>query len=327
MKLGETTRSNSHRAKASRSGVFRRRSKLAPEDQARAPASPMPEGKPAQRPEPPPNARNLVVVVLDSLRYDTCIEAGMTNLAKVGAIERRWSYASWTAPSHHNLLMGLLPHTSPTHVFASDLYKTEFRRYNERLGVTDIEFRSFLPDLWLPSFLRDRLGYWTQAMVSMPVLNGATPLNCGFDDYQLMPTHNDMSAMVEQLNFDRERPTFALLNVGETHYPYALSGDDPVEWPRISGVHGVLRRLDTDAGGDDEFFTDEQLSALRERQVRAARHVDDVLGRLFGALPTGTWVVVTSDHGELFGEGGYFGHGPINHEKVLEVPFAEGPSP
>ena len=37
-----------------------------------------------------------------------------------------------------------------------------------------------------------------------------------------------------------------------------------------------------------------------------------------------TVVIVTSDHGELFGEDGYFGHRPIAHEKVLEVPFLEG---
>jgi glucan phosphoethanolaminetransferase (alkaline phosphatase superfamily) len=33
---------------------------------------------------------------------------------------------------------------------------------------------------------------------------------------------------------------------------------------------------------------------------------------------------VTSDHGELFGEAGYFGHGPIAHDKVFEVPYVEG---
>jgi arylsulfatase A-like enzyme len=49
-----------------------------------------------------------------------------------------------------------------------------------------------------------------------------------------------------------------------------------------------------------------------------------VLGRLVEKLPENTWLVVTSDHGELFGEDGYFGHGPINHDKVLEVPFVEG---
>jgi len=26
----------------------------------------------------------------------------------------------------------------------------------------------------------------------------------------------------------------------------------------------------------------------------------------------------------LFGEEGYFGHGPIQHDKVFEVPFVEG---
>jgi hypothetical protein len=36
---------------------------------------------------------------------------------------------------------------------------------------------------------------------------------------------------------------------------------------------------------------------------------------------------VTADHGELFGEDGYFGHGPIQHPKVLEVPFVEGLAP
>ncbi len=41
-------------------------------------------------------------------------------------------------------------------------------------------------------------------------------------------------------------------------------------------------------------------------------------------LPENTWLIVTSDHGELFGEDGFFGHGPIAHEKVLEVPFVEG---
>jgi hypothetical protein len=37
--------------------------------------------------------------------------------------------------------------------------------------------------------------------------------------------------------------------------------------------------------------------------------------------------MVTSDHGELFGEGGFFGHGPVAHEKVFEVFFVEGLSP
>ena len=59
----------------------------------------------------------------------------------------------------------------------------------------------------------------------------------------------------------------------------------------------------------------------------ALEYLDGVFAALFDALPAGTWVVVTSDHGELFGEDRFFGHGPIAHEKVFEVPFVEGVVP
>jgi hypothetical protein len=276
-------------------------------------------------PRPPSGAQNLVVVVLDSLRFDAWQAARLTNLPQLGTVERRWSYASWTAPSHYNLLMGLLPHASPAHVYASEYYKQDFLRYSERLGVPGVEFKSLLPSLFLPTFLRRGLGYRTNALVSMPVLNPRSPINVDFDCYELMPTHNDMAAMLERITFDGERPAFWLLNVGETHYPYALANEDPSTWPRISGVHGVVKRLD-DATAPEvpAFFDQATLDQLRERQIAALEFVDTVVGRLFDMLPRNTWVIVTSDHGELFGEDGYFGHGPIAHEKVLEVPYLEG---
>jgi arylsulfatase A-like enzyme len=49
-----------------------------------------------------------------------------------------------------------------------------------------------------------------------------------------------------------------------------------------------------------------------------------VVEELFDLVPDNTYITITADHGELFGEDGYFGHGPILHEKVLEVPFVEG---
>ena len=283
------------------------------------------------RPEPPAGARNLVVVVLDSLRYDSCAAAAMPNLARLGTLERRWSYASWTAPSHYNLLMGLLPHASPKRVYASDYYKADFLRYRDRLGVDGIEFKSLLPSIYLPTYLRNTLGYFTGAFVSMPVLNRNVPLNRDFDRYELMPRHNDLAAMVDALRFDPDRPSFYLLNTGEAHYPYALPDEDPSEWPRISGVHGVFKHLDDlVVGGQlrDEpeiaFFQQEELDRLRDRQIRAAAYLDGVLERLYDSVPDNTWIIVTSDHGELFGEDGYFGHGPVAHEKVFEVPFVEG---
>jgi hypothetical protein len=286
------------------------------------------EGTPLdfERPEPPAGARNLVLVVLDSLRHDSWVAANPPNLARMGPVERRWSYASWTAPSHYNMLMGLLPHTSPPHVFASEYYKEDFRRYAERLSVEGIDFTRLLPEIYLPTFLRRELGYTTHALVSMPVLNPRTTINRDFDSFELMPTHNDMRAMLPRMSFDPARPSFWMLNVGETHYPYALPHEDPSEWPRVSGVHGVLKRVG-EGGEPAEFFDQPALDALRERQVAAVRYLDDVFAEFYELLPANTWLIVTSDHGELFGEDGYFGHGPIRHDKVHEVPFVEGPVP
>jgi hypothetical protein len=273
---------------------------------------------------------NYVLVVFDSCRYDSFIRAKPKVMRKLGRVERRWSYASWTAPSHFNLLMGLMPHLSPKHVIASEYYKKEFVRFNERLGRSDIEFKSLVPQLYLPPFLKEKLGYATHARVSLPVLNPKTPVNHGFDSFKLMAKHNDMRAMVREMHFSEERPSFWLLNVGETHYPYALPSDPEENWPHVHGVHGVFKHLDDEIVGGKlvsrktRFFNARKLAELRARQVGAVKYLDNVVEELFDIVPKKTYITITSDHGELFGEDGYFGHGPIVHEKVLEVPFVEG---
>ena len=283
------------------------------------------------RRQAPEGARNYVLLVLDSCRFDTFAEAAPRNMLRLGELQRRYSYATWTAPSHYNLLMGLLPHPSPRHVFASELYKQDFVAMGERLGV-ELGMAGMIPRLWLPDTLRNKLGYHTQALVSMPVLNPATPINADFDRYELMDKHNDLRAMIRTLAFPEDRPTFALLNTGETHYPYARPDEPESDWPRIHGVNGVFRQaheaalagqpVPLDAG--PRFFDDDKLARLRARQVDVVRYLDTVIEELYDTVPENTWITITSDHGELFGEGGYFGHGPILHDKVMEVPFVEG---
>lgn len=291
------------------------------------------EGSTDERPQPAADEmNNYIIVILDSCRYDSFMEASPETIMKLGEVESRYSYASWTAPSHYNLLMGLMPHTSPKNVFASEYYKKDFIRFNERLGTTGVEFKSLVPRLYLPDFLRSSLGYITRAMVSLPVLNSHTPANRGFDSWKLMPDHNDMAAMLEEMTFSSSRPSFYLLNVGETHYPYALPSEPRNSWPRISGVHGVFKHLDDHVVGGKlvksdsapKFFDQEQLDKLKARQVETVRYLDKVFEKLFDIVPKNTYITVTSDHGELFGEQGYFGHGPVFHEKVFQVPFLEG---
>lgn len=286
----------------------------------------------AARPTPPVGARNYVILILDSCRYDSFVKAKPKTISRLGAVEKRWTYATWTSPSHYNLLIGLLPHVSPPNVYASEYYKDDFLRFKDRFNVDDMSFGKMVPNLWLPTYLRDQLGYRTNMFVSMPVLNPATPINRGFDEYALMDKHNDVSAMFRKMRFYEERPSFFVLNTGETHYPYATPDEHENDWPRISGVNGVFKHLDDHvrAGGlvkVDEaprFFDDQKMKELHQRQVDAVKWVDRAVEELFDIVPDNTWITITADHGELFGEKGYFGHGPINHEKCIEVPFVEG---
>jgi hypothetical protein len=279
---------------------------------------------------------HIVWVVFDSARYD-CFEAARTPaIDRIGASERRYSYASWTAPSHHAFLMGLTPHANEPGVLSSEANRRDLSQWQMRIGGaqgTALTFADFAPTLSLPLFLK-KLGYRTEAYVSMPVLNPKTLIAQHFDVYELMPVHNDLRAIIGRLSFEGA-PRFIFINAGETHYPYALPGEDGGALPHIPGVHGVWRSLDefledaqaSPAGGATASFDIDRLRPLWNKQVRCIEHLDGVIGELIDVAPRDTWFMITSDHGELFGEGGYFGHGPVMHEKVFEVFFVEGPSP
>lgn len=273
---------------------------------------------------------SLVWVVMDSCRHDALMRAstpavdwfaGFNNVL----VERRYSYASWTSPAHCAFMMGLVPHRNRAGVFASEVYKEDLGLWGERLGVDGMDFGRFIPHLSLPKLLGE-MGYETIGRVSLPVLNETTLLSAHFDDYRMMEDHNDFAGMIEEMDFGGGRPRFYFLNLGETHYPYMLKD---AKLPRISGVHGAVRWLgkEREDGAPGEFFDMERMEWLRDQQVKCVEYIDGLLGEMFRKCPRGTHVILTADHGELFGEGGYFGHGPVIHEKVFEVPFIEGKAP
>ena len=275
-------------------------------------------------------ANNLIYIVLDSCRYDSFLRSQALNMLELGNLQKRYSYASWTSPSHQTILMGLVAHKSEKHVVASDVYKSEFSKWVTRLEIPDLSFKSFLPYLSLPKMLKEN-NYTTIARVSMPVLNRFTSASNFFDDYELMPSHNDFKGMIDIVEFEDDALKFYFFNLGETHYPYMLTGED---LPLISGVHGVFKRMDEfllhgnppDAISD-QFFDPIQMARLHEQQSVCVDYVDSLMAELFNKCPSNTYFIVTADHGELFGEEGYFGHGPIMHPKCFEVPFIEGICP
>jgi hypothetical protein len=278
---------------------------------------------------------HIVLVVFDSTRLDAFTAAAAPNVARLGAAQRRFSYASWTPPSHHAMVMGQLPHRGRPAVFTSVEYQRELWSWVERIGARtgSLDLRGFLPRLSLPMFLRS-LGYRCEAYVSLPVLSSYTLIAADFDRFELMPSHNHFAALMERVRFS-DQPTFFLLNAGETHYPYAVHGERTEGMPHLPGLHGVLKGglvdLSTAEAEAERAFaawcTEARMRRLFDRQVACVEHLDRLMGQLMSRAPASTWFIVTSDHGELFGEDGYFGHGPVMHPKVFEVFLVEGRRP
>ena len=80
--------------------------------------------------------------------------------------------------------------------------------------------------------------------------------------------------------------------------------------------------------GRDCFYTyleNPDLAAKKdsiESQCAALVYVDSQLPRLFDVISDygKQFCILCSDHGEAYGEDGYFGH-RLNHEVVLTVPY------
>jgi arylsulfatase A-like enzyme len=137
-----------------------------------------------------------------------------------------------------------------------------------------------------------------------------------------------------------QRPFFAFLNFYDAHHPYQLpptglrrfaaGGDDALEPERdpIRDWSLLARR----------GFPQQEIASLRNAYDDCVAGLDEHLGRLLDelerrALRERTWVILTADHGESFGEHpGVFRHGTSLYQTEVHVPLvilppAGGPSP
>jgi len=151
------------------------------------------------------------------------------------------------------------------------------------------------------------------------------------------------------LSAAKGRPFFLFVNFMDVHYPNQRPADETVPLEDEVPLQDVyfrdtgdrtrvdpLARFFEDGAYDREqvhaFVSEDQPldPAVRRELVnnydRELRHLDAQLGRLFDYLDaTGlsatTNVVLTSDHGEYFGEHGLVFHSKHLHQEVVRVPF------
>lgn len=133
-------------------------------------------------------------------------------------------------------------------------------------------------------------------------------------------------------DWDGTRPFFWFVNLVECHSPYL----PPRPWndlslpDRVRAARDVTRYQTLEAVwrhcATRESVPPDALARMRHLYGRAIAALDAWIGRLLELLDAhrvldDTIVVVTSDHGENFGEGGLIGHALSLDERLIRVPL------
>jgi arylsulfatase A-like enzyme len=303
-------------------------------------------------PPAPPGARNVVLIVWDTVRaynlsaygYPRSTTPNLAQCARQGVVYNlAIAPAPWTYPSHTCFFTGQWPF-----------------QLNSQW-----KFRLDTPDPTLAEFLVGR-GYQTAGFAAnTPYCSYETGLDRGFAHYEDFPltaqsllgrtvpgtwilmnilfrgrfhqmkwiglrsrgAHGTTEAFLDWLRQRRpDRPFFAFLNYFDAHGPYV----PPPGW---AGRFGIRPKPPRDY---DFLFNMMEVDtrSMPKRQILLARDcyddciafLDEELGRLLDQLSRhglldNTVVIITSDHGEAFGDHGHFGHGPGVYLEEIGVPL------
>ncbi|MDR7418493.1 MAG: sulfatase [Armatimonadota bacterium] len=291
----------------------------------------------------PDRRPNLLLIVLDTARRDRfgCYGYGDSTTPHLDALaeeslvfEHMISTAPWTVPSHASLFTGLYPREH---------------------GADNPTPRIQTAAPTLASHLASH-GYATLCVTNNALINRTTGLAEGFERVVTRPNLRATARLQRQVGYvlgtrdsgaeatnqavmrllpEIRQPFFLFLNYLECHWPYVpmraferrfaprshtwlRSLRTRLEFRKITHMEKVGALL---ARGDHDGVR--LLARLYDAEVAL---VDDRVGRLLAWLRrTGrfddTIVIVTSDHGDMLGEGGQAMHQGSLHEHLIHVPF------
>ncbi len=273
---------------------------------------------------------DVIVVVLDTLRadhvgcygYDRPTTPALDELARVATRYTQCrSTAPWTVPSHASLFTGLLPFEH-----GADAYRGADGRI--------IDARPLDERHWTLAEALQAAGYRTAGFVANQVyLSEKFGFRQGFDVYsaQRRPGGEIVDAALSWLGTSSEQPSFAFLNLLDCHRPYniePLPGGRSAELPVLSteAPGALLDRLVQVVMGSAAGDAGKLAQEVRSQYDHGVAQADAAVARLIAELRrTGrfdsTLLIVTSDHGEYFGEHSLVEHSKDVYEEAVHVPL------
>jgi arylsulfatase A-like enzyme len=294
---------------------------------------------------------NVLVLLWDTVRasslslygYERETTPHLAELARQGVVfDRAFSTASYTLPAHASLFTGRWAHelaaswriplesgpVTLAEVLADAGYRTGAFSAN-RLYVN----REFGLGRGFIHFEEHRIGL--QQIVRSSSLARAvatsTPVRnlLSFDDDLARvraPDHH--RKLVDWLERDGDRPWFAFVNYMEAHTPYLPREPFAHQfgWYRKGATREERRRVQVAARDEPEALP--RAAALHSQRAYDASiaELDAAMADLLADLRSrglldNTILVITSDHGEEFGEHGIFGHGNSLYVSSTQIPL------
>jgi arylsulfatase A-like enzyme len=290
----------------------------------------------------PSKKYNVILIVADALRQDVlgCYggEAKTPNLdrlAKNGVLfENAYSTSPWTPPSAVSLFTGN--------------YATSYG-YGERLKTIQV----YVPqnELLCAEVLEDS-GYATRMIIETAQASIHDNLQ-GFEELPPLelPSDPETKELVDSISditsghlYPRRdyKNIFALLRYileissGESFFIAYWMLDPHIPYGPVDKFKSKIkfdkqklnRKLSVYKYGvkEDEEYNDEEIKYIRNLYIADVEAVDERVGFIMKMLrhknlSEETYIVFTSDHGELFGEHDFFGHARYFYEGLVKVPL------
>ncbi len=298
------------------------------------------------------DAPNLLLIVLDTVRamslglygHPVANTPHLERWAQRGVLFRHaFATSPWTLPSHLTMFTGLYPselnagwtapldaeHTTLAEVLAAHGYATA--GFVANLQYCTIETgiaQGFVHYEDIPLSLSEIV--MSSSLGRIIVNNPTFRAAIGYHDILGRKTATDITnAFLRWVGDGAPRPFFAFLNYYDAHEPFL----PPPPFDTVFGGSAerdenlILQLSPRMAERSRKRAMSEIERHAEERAYEAAiAYMDAELGRLFEELERrgllqNTVVMVTSDHGELFGEHDLFGHGNSLYAPTLHVPL------
>jgi arylsulfatase A-like enzyme len=298
----------------------------------------------AALPDPAPGTPNVLLLILDTVRsyntsaygYERPTTPALARLAATGVqFDRAFAPASWTMPSHASIFTGQWPFAlgtgprrplTPEHPtlaealasagLATGGFAANYSYLTWEHGLT----RGFTRFDGYPANLPM---FFTSTMIGRMLMEYNTfrkPLGY-FDSPKRKTARMVSDEFLEWVDgLEDDRPFFGFLNYFDAHHPYLA----PEPYLTQFGSHGAIRWR-----GQELVFKELSAAeiALKQNQYDGGiAYLDAEIERLLSALASrqalaNTIIVITSDHGEHWGEHERLSHGNSMYRQLLQVPL------